>query len=221
MMVLGGLVLSALIAAFLGSIPFGLIISKCIYGVDIRQTGSGNIGTTNALRTLGKKAGAAVFVLDFSKGLIASLCALGIAHMLLESGHAPAWASETLFVSLSFMCATLGHIFSPWLHFHGGKGIAVAVGCLFVTFGWIGAWIELGIFFLGVIITRYVSVGSLLAATLCFPLSIYYSHGDLLSMSLCMITAACVIWAHRTNISRLMHGTERKLSSKKTISKGV
>ena len=125
------------ISFLLGSIPWGVIISKVFYHTDIREHGSGNIGTTNAMRTMGKVGGSAVFVLDFGKGIVSGLIAAAAAAMfgggMSLSGHVIGYDD---FVTVAFLGCVWGHIFSPWLGFKGGKGIAVAVGCLFVTFGW-------------------------------------------------------------------------------------
>ena len=176
--------LGVFVAAFLlGSIPWGLIISKVFYHTDIREHGSGNIGTTNAMRTMGKKGGAAVFLLDF-----------GIATM----------------------GCTLGHIFSPWLGFHGGKGIAVAIGALFVCWGPAAACIELfGIFAVLVALTRYVSVGSIASAALCPVIACFLFWGDWGAIACYFVTGMTVVWAHRGNIERLRAGNERRVGSKK------
>ena len=135
------LVLLAVVCFLLGSIPWGVIISKSVFHTDIREHGSGNIGTTNAMRTMGKKGGVAVFVLDFGKGLLSGLIALfALANFIPGAGVvADSPVSASTVVALAFLFCTLGHIFSPWLKFKGGQGIAVAVGCLFVTFGVMGA----------------------------------------------------------------------------------
>ena len=137
------------VAAFLlGSIPFGLIISKVFYHTDLREHGSGNIGTTNAIRTMGKVGGYAVFVLDFGKGLLSGVLAWAFSMQFLPGGGLEPGALVTYdtMLAVAFLGCVWGHIFCPWLGFKGGKGIAVAVGCLFVTFGWIGACLELLIF---------------------------------------------------------------------------
>lgn len=206
-----------LISFALGSIPNGIIIGKVFYHTDIRTVGSGNIGTTNAIRAIGKKGGYAVFVLDFAKGIVSGLIALAMANAAL--GGAPA-DSASLFTVDDCLCAAFlgcvfGHIFSPWLKFRGGKGIAVSVGCLMVTFGIVGALLELAIFIVLVAATRYVSAGSLAAAVLCPFLALYFFWGDTLAIFLCCLVAATVIWAHRANIGRLSKGTENRIGAKK------
>ena len=184
------------VSFLLGSIPWGVIISKVFYHTDIREHGSGNIGTTNAMRTMGKVGGSAVFVLDFGKGIVSGLIAAAAAAMF-----GGVW----------------GHIFSPWLGFKGGKGIAVAVGCLFVTFGWQGACLELAIFAVLVLATKYVSVGSIAAAGACPLFAAYYFLYATFAPAawVCTTVAALtVVWAHRGNIERLRAGNERRIGQK-------
>jgi len=152
------------VAAFLlGSVPWGLIISKVFYHTDLREHGSGNIGTTNAIRTMGKVGGYAVFVLDFGKGLLSGVLAWWFSWQFLPGGGLVpgALVSYDTMLAVAFLGCVWGHIFSPWLGFKGGKGIAVAVGCLFVTFGWVGACLELLIFIVLVVATKRVSIGSI------------------------------------------------------------
>ena len=206
------------VAAFLlGSIPWGLVISTVFFHTDIRQHGSGNIGTTNAMRTIGKAGGAAVFVLDFGKGLLSGVLAWAFSQYLLPgAGLVPgAPVSYDTMLAVAFLGCVWGHIFSPWLKFKGGKGIAVAVGCLFVTFGWVGACLELLIFAVLVVATKHVSVGSIAAAAACPFFALYFFWGDWLAWACCTIAAVTVVWAHRGNIARLRAGTESRIGQKK------
>ena len=206
------------VAAFLlGSIPFGLIISKVFYHTDIREHGSGNIGTTNAIRTMGKVGGYSVFVLDFGKGLLSGVLAWAFSWYLLPGGglEPGSLVSYDTMLTVAFLGCVWGHIFSPWLKFKGGKGIAVAVGCLFVVFGWVGAWLELAIFIVLVVATKYVSVGSIAAAVACPFFSLYYFWGDWAAVALCTIAGLTGVWAHRENIARLRAGTESRIGDKK------
>ena len=197
----------------LGSIPFGLIISKVFYHTDLREHGSGNIGTTNAIRTMGKVGGYAVFVLDFGKGLLSGVLAGLFASAFLPAGGGVVVTHSTL-LALSFLGCTWGHIFSPWLKFKGGKGIAVAVGCLFMTFGVVGAVLELLVFAVLVIATKRVSNGSIAAAGICPVFALYFYWGDWLSWAICTVAALTVVWAHRANIARLRAGTESRIGKK-------
>ncbi len=191
-----------------GSVPWGVIVSRLAFHKDIRSEGSGNIGTTNAMRTLGKAGGAAVFVLDFGKGLLSG-CLGAVAASVLPVPFA--WSV----MARAFAGCTWGHIFSPWLGFKGGKGIAVAVGALFFVFGPVGALIEIAIFAVVVATTRYVSAGSLTAAVACPVLALWFYAGHWLGWAIIVLVSATVIWAHRSNIARLMAGTENRVGSKK------
>ena len=201
----------------LGSIPWGLIISRVFYHTDIREHGSGNIGTTNAMRTMGKVGGSAVFVLDFGKGLLSGVIAmLALWYLVPGGGLLPESGVTYAFVlAVATMGCTLGHIFSPWLGFKGGKGIAVAVGCLFMSFGVVPAIIKLSIFAVLVLSTRYVSVGSIAAAVACPFIACALYWGDWAAIACFLVTAAVVVWAHRENIGRLRAGCERRIGDKK------
>ncbi len=240
-MVKASLIILALFAVcfLLGSIPWGVIISKVFFKTDIRKHGSGNIGTTNAMRSLGKVGGASVFVLDFLKGLASGALGLAVAAFLVTENPVTnlPWitplmtfvmgdkmlamdlstieTASQICLSVSFLACVWGHIFSPWLGFKGGKGIAVAVGCLFMTFGFVGAWLELAIFIVLVLVTRYVSVGSIAAAAACPFFALYYFWGNGFAVVLCTLAALTVIWAHRENIARLRAGTESRIGDKK------
>lgn len=221
----------ALVAVFvvsflLGSIPWGVIASKLMFNEDVREHGSGNIGTTNMMRTYGKKAGVIVFLLDFAKGIVAGLVALGAYTWLWGAGMVPTdgaisfplVSSDHLLaiaLSVSFLGCVWGHIFSPWLNFKGGKGIATAVGNEFVMLGPIGAILELVIFGVLVVTTKYVSFGSVMAAFACIPISLYVFWGNPVAIVIASIAALTVVWAHRGNIKRLLDGTERRIGSKK------
>lgn len=202
----------------LGSIPWGVIISKTVYHTDIREHGSGNIGTTNAMRTMGKAGGIAVFLLDFGKGLASGALAMAAAWFLLPGGglSPDASVSYNLLLAVSTMGCTWGHIFSPWLGFHGGKGIAVAIGALCFAFGPIGAIVEVFVIFAPlVLLTRYVSVGSIASAALCPVIAAVLFWGEWPVVVLYALTGATVVWAHRANIARLATGTESRIGSKK------
>ncbi|MCL2883283.1 MAG: glycerol-3-phosphate 1-O-acyltransferase PlsY [Coriobacteriia bacterium] len=205
---------SLVVSFLLGSIPWGLIISKVFYKVDVREHGSGNIGTTNAVRTLGKAGGIAVFVLDFLKGmasgLVGYLCAVFCVYAL-QTDSVTSSHLLGLVMGLAFLGCVGGHIYSPWLKFKGGKGIAVAVGCIFLVFGPFLALVELGVFVILVVATRYVSVGSIAAAVVCPLIAWWASSGEPVFITICTLTALLIIWAHRGNINRLRAGTENRL----------
>lgn len=234
---IGMLFLLLLIAFLLGSIPWGVVISKIFYKKDIRKEGSGNIGTTNAMRSLGKVGGACVFILDFAKGLLAGLIASIFAGYLYQVDLAQSFGQissllyglglnenmillypdvlwQQICLSIGFFGCVLGHIYSPWLKFKGGKGIAVAIGALFFTFGFVGAIVELLVFVIFVILTRYVSVGSIASSVVCPPLAFIIFWPNWFSFLLCSATAIIVIIAHRQNIVRLYHHSENRIGSK-------
>lgn len=224
--------LLALIAAFLlGSIPWGLIVSRLFFRKDIRSQGSGNIGATNAVRTLGKAGGAAVFILDFAKGAASGIVAAYLYFWLLAGGvvglgtpASPAglglftlqmgnMGAQTMMAAAYFGCI-LGHIFSPWLKFRGGKGISTAVGCVLISFGWLPMLMELTIFALLVLATRFVSLGSMIAAVTVPFLSLWVygvNPPNWYAFAFCALATVAIIWAHRANLRRLRQGTENRL----------
>lgn len=228
----------------LGSIPWGLIVSKLLYRIDIREHGSGNIGTTNAMRALGKTGGALVFLLDFSKGVLAAVLGIIIwyfAFTVIAANASMAGSDslastislvETFRLSLfgevssfglqsalatSFMGCVLGHIFSPWLKLKGGKGIAVAIGCVLFCYGLLGFALELGIFIVLVLTTRRVSIGSIAAGIACPFVGAWLFWGNVYAITICALVGIFVVWAHRGNIKRLMNGTEPKIGDKKKL----
>jgi glycerol-3-phosphate acyltransferase PlsY len=194
----------------LGSVPFGYLAGR-IAGIDIRTAGSGNVGATNVLRLLGKRYGYAVFALDFLKGFAAVKIA-----MLMGNNLPPATNSPEMLGMVAAVASILGHSYSPWLKFKGGKGVATSAGALFALMliaALVGVVIWLMIFWL----TRYVSLASVMAAAV-LPiviLAINWGNENAKAMfyfSVCV--AAVVIWRHRSNLSRLMQGTEPRFTRK-------
>lgn len=183
------------IGSFLiGSIPFGYLIGRFAYRTDIRKHGSGNIGAMNALRTLGAKGAVAVLLLDAAKGVILVAIAL---HAL----GSPALAS------IAAACAVLGHCFSPWLGWKGGKGVATAFGAVFALawpagFVVVAAWIVCAL-----IVTRYSSVGSM-AGSIASPFALYFFTRSIPITLFGVFLALFIPWTHRENIARLRAGTE-------------
>src|SRR4029077_9512637 len=210
------LTLSAVLVGsyLLGSIPFGYFAGR-LAGIDIRQAGSGNVGATNVVRVLGKAYGYPVFALDVLKGFGAVKIS-----MLMAPGRPPEWSSPEIFGILAAMCSVSGHLYPPWLKFNGGKGVATSAGALFAlapaaTLLGVAIWII--VFWL----TRYGSVASLTAA-LVLPIVILVvrSHDQnngkpLVYSSACV--AAVIIWRHRSNLSRLMRGTEPRFTRKREL----
>ena len=211
---------------------FGLFQTGYLYGrahgIDIRSQGSGNSGTTNALRVMGKKAGLIVFAGDFFKTLIPCF----LVRFFVGDGE----LYTHLLVLYTGFGVTLGHNFPFYLKFKGGKGIAAMAGLLAASDMWI-ALICLAVFIVTVAVTRYVSLGSLFVAALFFILTVYFtisgSYGTaggvdmsgMTSMNTGQIRIECCVaagviscmafWRHRANIGRLIHGTENKLGAKK------
>lgn len=189
-----------IIAAYLiGSIPFSFLVPKLLGGIDIRHHGSGNTGATNVLRTLGLKIGFIAFLGDFIKGAIPALIALSFYGR-----------TEALIVGAF---AVIGHCYSIWLGFKGGKGIATSVGiivALFTNVFPILFVIQFGLIFS----TRYMSLASITSAVV-FPISVYLFGYDTHSLWFAIGLGAFVVIKHRSNISRLLSGTENKLTLKK------
>ena len=195
----------------LGSIPFGYVAGK-IRGIDIRKIGSGNIGATNVVRVLGKRYGYSVFVLDFLKGFGAVKISMSIA-----TDARPEWASPEIFGIFAAIASVIGHSFPVWLKFRGGKGVATSAGALFGLIP-LAALIGIVIWVLVFWFTRYVSVASVVAAAT-LPLVILIMtrlnqiHGNALFYSSLGLSAV-VMWRHRSNFSRLMHGSEPRFTRK-------
>jgi glycerol-3-phosphate acyltransferase PlsY len=215
------------IAFLAGSIPFGLIIARA-KGIDIRQHGSRNIGATNVWRVLGWRAGLTCFLLDVLKGFAPTLGA-GIAAGVVR-GHVlnPPIAARDASLWLAVMFATiLGHMFSPWVGFKGGKGVATGLGSALAVFPYltIPALAAFAIWLLVFRITRYVSLASIVAAAAmpCATLgwALFSAARDrgvsVLSswpfIGVASLLAVFIIWAHRANIARLRAGTEKRFGS--------
>ena len=187
----------------LGAIPFGLIISKMV-GIDVRQEGSRNIGATNVSRVLGKKLGLLTLVCDALKGYLPMLAA---AHFLPEQGQ------KELLVCFCGIMAVLGHMFSVYLGFRGGKGVATSLGVfLFLSPAAIG--ISLVVFIAAVAISGFVSVGSLLVAAL-IPVWLWLLGGTPVVILTAAIVAALIWIKHYENIVRLWQGREKSWKSAK------
>lgn len=222
-----GPAVAALVACIVGSylicgIPFGLILGRIMGNVDIRKSGSGNIGTTNALRVAGPKVAAATLLFDVLKGVVC----INVSRILIASAGwgvprtFEAGSGEDWVIALVALACLYGHIFSPYLKFHGGKGIATGVGILFGYF-WPLALVHLAIFIVLVAITRYVSVGSIATAAL-VPVTMYIAFPamSLVALAIWALLGWTVVWAHRSNIRKLRDGNENKLSfTKKTDGK--
>ncbi|MHB1021140.1 MAG: glycerol-3-phosphate 1-O-acyltransferase PlsY [Acidobacteriaceae bacterium] len=200
-------VIAAALAYLLGSIPFGYVLVRLFRNEDIRSTGSGNIGATNVIRSGAKWLGIATLLLDASKGYAAVVLA---GHLARNTAH-PLDA-----VALAAAFATIGHIFPVWLGFKGGKGVATALG-VFLAFIPLAALSVLGVFLAVFLVSRYVSLASVLAAA-SFPVFGYYFTATVRTpiVIACMLfVPALIIFKHRQNIQRLLNGSEYRFGNKK------
>lgn len=203
-------IITALAAYFLGSIPTGFLMGKA-RGIDIRKLGSGNIGATNVLRHLGTPAGIAVLLADALKGWVAvALVATSIGNWL-HPGGGPLEA-QWLRLTAGFV-AVLGHNYTCWLRFKGGKGIATSAGVLLALVPSSLAVI-LGVWIVVFALTRYVSLASICGSfTLPFATWFIYRNGTLTVITAAM--TALAIYKHRSNIQRLLEGTEHRIGKRK------
>ncbi|HZP03918.1 MAG TPA: glycerol-3-phosphate 1-O-acyltransferase PlsY [Terracidiphilus sp.] len=205
-------ILAIAAAAFLlGSVPTGYLLVRIFRGQDIRSVGSGNIGATNVMRAGGKGLGAATFLLDVLKGCTAVWLSMALAGVL-----APTLAPRNA-EAVGALCAVLGHMFTPWLKFRGGKGVATGFGVFLVAAPW-AALAAIGLFALILALSRYVSLGSILAAA-SFPVFAWYmvrGERPLFFLAVQVAVALLIIVKHHQNIRRLLTGTESRFGAKKT-----
>ena len=180
-------------AFLLGSIPFGLVISRIFYRTDIRKSGSGNIGAMNALRTLGKTGAIAVLILDAAKGVVPALLVMLFLH-------------DTHLAAIVAACAVLGHCFSPWLNFKGGKGVATSFGAIFAL-SWPAGIASIVGWLVGALSTTYSSAGSMLAHMVA-PIALWYFTRDWWLTGYGIFAAILVFYTHRENIARIRAGRE-------------
>ena len=200
------LLLVVIIAYLIGSIPFGYLIVRAKGGGDVRDTGSGGTGATNVSRRAGKAAGVVTLILDALKGAIAVI----IAQLMLK-GDDTTWLPAAAAIAV-----IVGHVFPVWLKFRGGKGVATGVGVFLML-------APLAVLFAGVIfvtvvaLTKYVSLGSILAAaTIPLFVWLFVLEVDLKPLLAASITGALlIVFAHRGNIARLLSGTEPRISDLK------
>jgi acyl phosphate:glycerol-3-phosphate acyltransferase len=191
---------ASIIAAYLlGSFPTGFLACKWLKGIDIRTIGSGSTGATNVLRTLGKPAGITVLTIDVLKGVAAILLA--------KYFQAADWL-----IVLAGMMGILGHSKPVWLGFKGGKSVAISLGVL-LAMDWRVGLSTLGIFLVSILLTRIVSISSILGAA-GTGLVMYLFHLTLPYILFAMLGSAYVIWLHRANIQRIIAGTEPKVGQK-------
>jgi acyl phosphate:glycerol-3-phosphate acyltransferase len=205
------LIAVAVCSYLLGSIPFGYILVRLFHGVDVRSIGSGNIGATNVARSGRKGLAIATLVLDALKGWLPVFLVLTLPGI-------PATSSPQLhtLAAAAALAAVIGHMFPVWLKFHGGKGVATGLG-VFLALAPKAVVIALVIFVAVVALTRYVSLGSILAAAT-FPAALWWLERDIFpapALLLCAAAALLVILRHHQNIRRLWAGTENRFGARK------
>ncbi len=205
------------VSYLLGSIPFGYLLVRIFRGQDIRETGSGNIGATNVARTGSRVLAIATLLLDAAKGYVA------VAHVFFlaqhHPGHLPLWGPYTVYTlaALAGLFALIGHMFPVWLRFKGGKGVATALGA-FLALAPAAVAAALAVFLAIVAVTRYVSLGSILAAVV-FPFGAWWLSPPTRSPSVMLLMAASsllIIIRHKDNIRRLLARTENRFGGRKS-----
>ena len=212
-------IIIAIIAYAIGSVNFSVIISKKMSGFDVREKGSGNAGTTNVLRTVGKKAAALTLICDILKGVVSILIALLIGVIAKNS------ANSAIIVEIAALAVVIGHTFPIFFGFRGGKGVATSLGVILLV-NWKIGLICLIFALALMVLTRMVSLGSISAAVLFAVLTIFvrdsYIGGiefDFSFIIFGILLATLVIFNHRSNLKRIINGTENKLSFKKKENK--
>lgn len=199
----------------LGSIPFGFLLVKFFRGEDIRLTGSGNIGATNVARSGAKGLGIATLILDALKGSAAVAVAIWVALQNDACASGSPCPILSILAAHASLAAVVGHVFPVWLKFKGGKGVATALGVFILLFPK-ALLVSLAIFILIVVTTRYVSLGSILAA-IAFPIAAYFiHHPDHRALLPASLVSLIVVVKHHQNIRRLLAGSENKFGSKET-----
>lgn len=227
-----------ILAFIIAATPFGLILGRRLRGIDIREHGSGNIGSTNVFRVLGKKPGIACLILDILKGFLPVLLAINLLQFTGQKMMLPELsflipfretlpASQQYFVQtihvVTALFAILGHNYSPWLGFKGGKGIATSAGVLLALMPF-AILILVALFLVVFLTTRYVSVASIVSAVMLPVLTLYGSwhHGRIQDGTwniplfvFSLLVGILAVWKHRSNIQRLRNGTENRFTKKK------
>lgn len=208
------LVIVAILSYLLGSLNFGVILSRKLEKDDVRQHGSGNAGTTNMLRSYGKK----LAILTIAGDMLKVMVAIVIAKQLIVSPSELAQISvfsdnsDVILKSFAGIFAVMGHIFPCYFKFHGGKGVATSGGMVFMI-DWRIALILLVMFILVVLITKYVSLGSIVMAIF-YPVFTFVFYKSLLLVIIALVFMSVVLIAHRENIQKLLKGKENKISLK-------
>ena len=215
----------AILSYLLGSIPTSIIVARKARGIDIRHYGSGNAGGTNVIRVLGWKAGVFVILLDIAKGMIATMVVARLMQGPIPFSNATPFDDFTVVQIIAGCSAILGHIWTVFAGFKGGKGIATAGGML-IGIAPVEVAVSFGVFAIVFLLTHYVSLGSLSAAV-AFPLTMFFrenvfmvdirGYGTLIFFAIGI--ALLIIFTHRSNITRLVQGTESRISSDRLFRK--
>ncbi|MFC6647005.1 glycerol-3-phosphate 1-O-acyltransferase PlsY [Granulicella cerasi] len=196
-------ILTIVVSYLLGSIPFGYILVRSFQNEDIRQSGSGNIGATNVARS-NKPLGIATLLLDALKGWLAVV----LTHTWVKLFHLGSPNPAMDLAALAALCAVVGHMFPIWLNFRGGKGVATALG-VFIALSWPAALAAVAVFIVALVLSKYVSVGSV-AAAVALPIFAWLltPHRTLFFVLCSVAIAALVVYKHSSNLARLRAGTE-------------
>ncbi|MBU1625846.1 glycerol-3-phosphate 1-O-acyltransferase PlsY [bacterium] len=202
------IILFAVFSFLLGSIPFGLVLSKLVTGKDIRKMGSGNIGATNVLRSAGPTLGILTLALDILKGYIA----VKIVQHFGDIANIAYPLEESIFITA--LSVFLGHIFSIFLKFKGGKGVAVGLG-VFLAVSPFSALLGICVFIIVLLLSRFVSLGSIIGSISVIFWTIIFKLPLSTSM-LSLVIGLLIVYRHNSNIKRLLDGKESKLFSKKS-----
>lgn len=199
------IIIAVVLAYLIGAIPFSVWVGKIFYGKDVREYGSGNAGATNTFRVLGTQAGIIVLFLDIVKGAVAVSLAYYLGDVSFES-------DGFLYYKMALgVAAGLGHIFPVYLGFKGGKGVATFLGVGFSIF-WVASLICVATFLIIFLVTRYVSLGSILASATFPAVLIFYNHVHQWPVIVFAIAIPLIIiYTHRKNMQRLLNGTENKI----------
>jgi acyl phosphate:glycerol-3-phosphate acyltransferase len=215
----------AILSYLVGSFPTSIIVARKMRGIDIRQHGSGNAGGTNAIRVLGWKAGALVILMDMAKGLIATMLVSRLMYGPFPFPNTTPFDDFTVVQIIAGCSAILGHVWTLFAGFRGGKGIATAGGML-LGVAPVEVAVAFGVFLIVFIISQYVSLGSLSAAV-AFPLTMFFrenifmvdvrGYNTLIFFS--MAISLLIFYTHRSNILRLLKGTENRIATSRIFSR--
>jgi acyl phosphate:glycerol-3-phosphate acyltransferase len=201
------ILVAAAVAYLLGSIPTAVWYGKRFFGIDIRQKGSGNAGASNTFRVLGKKPGTIVLVIDVLKGWLAASLAVG----LYNYGYINENQIVTIKLTFGFI-AILGHLYPVFAHFKGGKGVATSLG-LVLALSWPTALACMGVFVVVLLVSGYISLSSMLGAVVFPMLSFlgFFGESNHIITGFGVVLALVVVYAHRSNIGRIMNGNESRV----------